>query len=345
VCLAPPRWRRRDTTSVELDAADAAVDLHRFRRAVVGQRAWRAAARQPASPLREVGTSGAGSRCGSNQTRPRGGETRAFPSSSRRISPSARRVLMMRLAAEGRSVPSSRAEDRRAARRGEEGRARRAPPAPTADLLPGDVADPQRATARARRATRSAARRRLGNLLTIRHDAFLSRGIRPGRAAGARATAKPAARVLTRGGLEALLLDDDDDEDSRPLPTESSRSQRRCSSSNVEVPRLGDHKSHARARASLARPYVGYAGQLLRRSGSSGVNHHTVLNTVGVAPTRTFLFINVFFLLCIAFIPFSDAAFLATVCSGRTMGKRGPRVTLWDHAHGRPALLFNLMWR
>ena len=70
---------------------------------------------------------------------------------------------------------------------------------------------------------------------------------------------------------------------------------------NVEVPELGEH-SLAHELVRLWPAYVGYAVSFLT-IGIIWVNHHTVLQQLrGI--DRTFLFINVFFLLCIAFIPF-----------------------------------------
>ena len=70
---------------------------------------------------------------------------------------------------------------------------------------------------------------------------------------------------------------------------------------NVEVPDLGDHSlSHELLRLWPA--YIGYVVSFVT-IGIIWVNHHTVLDQLH-STDRTFLFINVFFLLCIAFIPF-----------------------------------------
>ena len=107
---------------------------------------------------------------------------------------------------------------------------------------------------------------------------------------------------------------------------------------NVEVPELGD-RSLAHELARLWPAYVGYAVSFLT-IGIIWVNHHTVLGQLrGI--DRTFLFINVFFLLCIAFIPFptrllatyvrTDEGSAAAVAYGITLTTT--------------AVFFNLMWR
>jgi uncharacterized membrane protein len=107
---------------------------------------------------------------------------------------------------------------------------------------------------------------------------------------------------------------------------------------NVEVPELGGHSlSHELLRLWPA--YVGYAVSFLT-IGIIWVNHHTVLRQLrGV--DRVFLFINVLFLLSIAFIPF-PTRLLATYV--RTDEGRAAAV-----AYGLTltvtAIFFNLMWR
>jgi len=107
---------------------------------------------------------------------------------------------------------------------------------------------------------------------------------------------------------------------------------------NVEVPELGD-KSLAHELAKLWPAYVGYAVSFLT-IGIIWVNHHTVLRQLrGI--DRTFLFINVFFLLCIAFIPFPTrllATYVRTDDGKAAALAYGVTLTI-------TALFFNLMWR
>ena len=70
------------------------------------------------------------------------------------------------------------------------------------------------------------------------------------------------------------------------------------------------------------------------------VNHHTVLRQLRGAD-RTFLFINVFFLLCIAFIPF-PTRLLATYV--RTDNGEAAAFT-YGVTLTATAIFFNLMWR
>ena len=107
---------------------------------------------------------------------------------------------------------------------------------------------------------------------------------------------------------------------------------------NVEVPELGD-KSLAHELARLWPAYVGYAVSFLT-IGIIWVNHHTVLRQLrGI--DRTFLFINVFFLLCIAFIPFPTrllATYVRTDDGEAAAFAYGVTLTA-------TAIFFNLMWR
>ncbi len=107
---------------------------------------------------------------------------------------------------------------------------------------------------------------------------------------------------------------------------------------NVELPELGD-RSLAHELAKLWPAYVGYAVSFLT-IGIIWVNHHTVLQQLrGI--DRTFLFINVFFLLCIAFIPF-PTRLLATYV--RTGDGRAAAVA-YGVTLTATAIFFNLMWR
>jgi uncharacterized membrane protein len=107
---------------------------------------------------------------------------------------------------------------------------------------------------------------------------------------------------------------------------------------NVEVPELGD-RSLAHELARLWPAYVGYAVSFLT-IGIIWVNHHTVLGQLrGI--DRTFLFINVFFLLCIAFIPFPTrllATYVRTDDGKAAAFAYGITLTA-------TAVFFNLMWR
>lgn len=107
---------------------------------------------------------------------------------------------------------------------------------------------------------------------------------------------------------------------------------------NVEVPDLGDH-SLAYELTRLWPAYVGYAVSFAT-IGIIWVNHHTVLRLLRGAD-RTFLFINVFFLLCVAFIPF-PTRLLATYV--RTADGRAAAVA-YGITLTATAVFFNLMWR
>ena len=107
---------------------------------------------------------------------------------------------------------------------------------------------------------------------------------------------------------------------------------------NVEVPELGD-KSLAHELAKLWPAYVGYAVSFLTL-GIIWVNHHVVLRLMRAAD-RTFLFINVLFLLCIAFIPFPTrllATYVRTDNGEAAAFAYGVTLTM-------TAIFFNLMWR
>jgi uncharacterized membrane protein len=107
---------------------------------------------------------------------------------------------------------------------------------------------------------------------------------------------------------------------------------------NVEVPDLGDHSlSHELLRLWPA--YIGYVVSFVT-IGIIWVNHHTVLDLLH-STDRTFLFINVFFLLCIAFIPF-PTRLLATYV--RTDDGQAAAV-LYGITLTTTAVFFNLMWR
>jgi uncharacterized membrane protein len=107
---------------------------------------------------------------------------------------------------------------------------------------------------------------------------------------------------------------------------------------NVEVPDLGDH-SLAHELVRLWPAYVGYAVSFAT-IGIIWVNHHTVLSQLRGAD-RTFLFINVLFLLCIAFIPFPTrllATYVRTSDGSAAAVAYGITLTA-------TAVFFNLMWR
>ena len=107
---------------------------------------------------------------------------------------------------------------------------------------------------------------------------------------------------------------------------------------NVEVPDLGEH-SLAYELTKLWPAYIGYAVSFLT-IGIIWVNHHTVMGQLrGI--DRTFLFINVFFLLCIAFIPF-PTRLLATYV--RTDNGEAAAFT-YGVTLTATAIFFNLMWR
>jgi len=107
---------------------------------------------------------------------------------------------------------------------------------------------------------------------------------------------------------------------------------------NVEVPDLGEH-SLAYELTKLWPAYIGYAVSFLT-IGIIWVNHHTVMGQLrGI--DRTFLFINVFFLLCIAFIPFPTrllATYVRTDNGEAAAFAYGITLTV-------TAIFFNLMWR
>jgi uncharacterized membrane protein len=107
---------------------------------------------------------------------------------------------------------------------------------------------------------------------------------------------------------------------------------------NVEVPEFGE-RSLTHELLRLWPAYAGYAVSFAT-IGIIWVNHHTVLQQLrGV--DRIFLFINVFFLLCVAFIPF-PTRLLATYL--RTGDGRAAAVA-YGITLTATALAFNLMWR
>lgn len=107
----------------------------------------------------------------------------------------------------------------------------------------------------------------------------------------------------------------------------------------VDVPMNLDGNSLAHELAKQWPAYVGYAISFVT-IGIIWVNHHTVMDQLRIAD-RTFLFINVFFLLCIAFIPFPTrllATYVRTADGRAAAVAYGVTLTL-------TAVFFNLMWR
>ena len=107
----------------------------------------------------------------------------------------------------------------------------------------------------------------------------------------------------------------------------------------VDVPMNLDGNSLAHELAKQWPAYVGYAISFAT-IGIIWVNHHTVMDQLRIAD-RTFLFINVFFLLCIAFIPFPTrllATYVRTADGRAAAVAYGVTLTL-------TAVFFNLMWR
>jgi len=107
---------------------------------------------------------------------------------------------------------------------------------------------------------------------------------------------------------------------------------------NVEVGEL-DGESLAHALVHLWPAYIGYAVSFVT-IGIIWVNHHTVLGLIR-SSDRVFLFINVLFLLCIAFIPF-PTRLLATYVQ---TGDGRAAAVLYGITLTTTALCFNLMWR
>jgi TMEM175 potassium channel family protein len=85
--------------------------------------------------------------------------------------------------------------------------------------------------------------------------------------------------------------------------------------------------------------YVGYAVSFLT-IGIMWVNHHFVLKQIAIAD-RTFLFLNVFLLMCIAFVPFPTRLLAETI---RTDDGRAAAVA-YGVTMTVTAVFFNAMWR
>jgi uncharacterized membrane protein len=107
---------------------------------------------------------------------------------------------------------------------------------------------------------------------------------------------------------------------------------------NVEVGHLGG-ESLAHALVHLWPAYLGYVISFVT-IGIIWVNHHMVLDLIR-SSDRVFLFINVFFLLCIAFIPF-PTRLLATYVQ---TGDGRAAAALYGITLTTTAVFFNLMWR
>src|SRR5215468_2290570 len=107
---------------------------------------------------------------------------------------------------------------------------------------------------------------------------------------------------------------------------------------NVELPEL-DGNSLAHELVRLWPAYVGYAVSFLT-IGIIWVNHHTVIGLLR-GSDRVFLFINVCFLLRVAFIPFPTRLLATYVRTGDGRAAAAAYgITLTT-----TALCFNLMWR
>ena len=107
----------------------------------------------------------------------------------------------------------------------------------------------------------------------------------------------------------------------------------------VDVPTNLGGNSLAHELAKQWPAYLGYAISFVT-IGIIWVNHHTVMDQLRIAD-RTFLFINVFFLLCIAFIPFPTrllATYVRTDDGSAAAVAYGVTLTV-------TAIFFNLMWR
>ena len=107
----------------------------------------------------------------------------------------------------------------------------------------------------------------------------------------------------------------------------------------VDVPTNLGGNSLAHELAKQWPAYLGYVISFVT-IGIIWVNHHTVMDQLRIAD-RTFLFINVFFLLCIAFIPFPTrllATYVRTDDGSAAAVAYGVTLTL-------TAVFFNLMWR
>ena len=106
----------------------------------------------------------------------------------------------------------------------------------------------------------------------------------------------------------------------------------------VEVPELGEN-SLAHELVRLWPAYCGYIVSFVT-IGIIWVNHHVVLGLLR-ATDRVFLFVNVFFLLCVAFIPFPTrllATYVRTDDGNAAAVAYGITLTV-------TAIFFNLMWR
>jgi TMEM175 potassium channel family protein len=106
----------------------------------------------------------------------------------------------------------------------------------------------------------------------------------------------------------------------------------------VEVPELGEN-SLAHELVRLWPAYCGYVVSFVT-IGIIWVNHHVVLGLMR-ATDRIFLFVNVFFLMCVAFIPFPTrllATYVRTDDGNAAALVYGITLTA-------TAVFFNLMWR
>jgi uncharacterized membrane protein len=105
---------------------------------------------------------------------------------------------------------------------------------------------------------------------------------------------------------------------------------------SVALPAHG-HLTHELARAWPE--YVGYAVSFLT-IGIMWVNHHFVLTQIARAD-RTFLFLNVFLLMCVAFVPFPTRLVAESL---RTSDARAATVT-YGITLTVTSVFFNAIWR